>query len=143
WFQDVAEYFPMSAGSLITDYGSNGAGLSPWEGFGVLAIYVVVALAAAAVLLRRRDASAPSEGGCRRRGQSLLRRNPVYLRPWLTTAQPRASKRRRPGMSTPVSAAHHWHSPSPAGGAGACTGCSSSRACSMGCCSCWWQYPRW
>ncbi|HLR28695.1 MAG TPA: ABC transporter permease subunit [Ruania sp.] len=56
WFQDVAEYFPMSAGSLITDYGSNGAGLSPWEGFGVLAIYVVVALAAAAVLLRRRDA---------------------------------------------------------------------------------------
>jgi ABC-2 type transport system permease protein len=30
--------------------------LSAWEGFGVLAAYVVVVLAAAAVLLKRRDA---------------------------------------------------------------------------------------
>ncbi|WP_277051446.1 ABC transporter permease subunit [Ruania albidiflava] len=56
WFQDIAEYFPMSAGSMITTYATDGPHLSPWEGFGVLAIYVVVIMAAAAVLLRRRDA---------------------------------------------------------------------------------------
>ena len=56
WFQDIARYFPMSAGSLITAYASDGQQLSPWQGFGVLAIYVVIALVAAGVLLRRRDA---------------------------------------------------------------------------------------
>ncbi len=56
WFQDISEYFPMSAGSLITTYPIDGGTLGPWQGFGVLAIYVVVIMAAAAVLLRRRDA---------------------------------------------------------------------------------------
>ncbi len=49
-------YLPMSAGSQLVMTGFPDAVLSPWEGYGVLVAWGVVALAGAAVLLKRRDA---------------------------------------------------------------------------------------
>ena len=57
---DVAHinaYLPEQAGTLITHtHEQSGDLLSPWQGFGVLCIWTVLALAAAAYLLERRDA---------------------------------------------------------------------------------------
>ena len=53
----VNAYLPEQAGTLITHTReTSGDLLSPWQGFGVLCIWTVVALAAAAYLLERRDA---------------------------------------------------------------------------------------
>jgi ABC-2 type transport system permease protein len=56
WIQDIAPYLPGAAGERIIIGEQLGAVLTPWQGFGVLMIWVVAALTAAAVLLRRRDA---------------------------------------------------------------------------------------
>ncbi|UFU02335.1 ABC transporter permease [Ruania suaedae] len=56
WVGDIAPYFPGAAGERIVAENNPDAVLGPWQGFGVLGIYVAVILAAAAVLLRRRDA---------------------------------------------------------------------------------------
>ncbi|WP_159620108.1 ABC transporter permease [Ruania rhizosphaerae] len=56
WMADIAPYFPGAAGERIVGIDNPGQALTPWQGYGVLGIYVVVVLAAAAVLLRRRDA---------------------------------------------------------------------------------------
>ena len=57
---DVAHinaYLPEQAGTLITHTHEQSGDLpSPWQGFGVLCIWTVLALAAAAYLLERRDA---------------------------------------------------------------------------------------
>ena len=53
----INAYLPEQAGTLITHTReTSGDLLSPWQGFGVLCIWTVVALAAAAYLLERRDA---------------------------------------------------------------------------------------
>lgn len=56
FIETIAPYFPSAAGERIVMGEMTGAALSPWQGYGVFMIYVVVALAAAGVLLRRRDA---------------------------------------------------------------------------------------
>lgn len=61
----ISPFMPATAGQrLLTqdsvlammDQGADVATLSPWQGYGVMAAWVVVLLAVAAVLLRRRDA---------------------------------------------------------------------------------------
>ena len=54
--QNAAPYLPSVAGERIITGADVAAVLTPWQGYGVLWIYVVVVMAAAAVLLRRRDA---------------------------------------------------------------------------------------
>jgi ABC-2 type transport system permease protein len=56
FFEKISPYLPMSAGSQLVMSDNPDAVLGPWEGYGVLVAWGVVALAAAAVLLRRRDA---------------------------------------------------------------------------------------
>lgn len=56
FFEKVAPYLPMSAGSQLVQNGGPDAVLTPWEGYGVLVAWGVLALAAATVLVRRRDA---------------------------------------------------------------------------------------
>jgi ABC-2 type transport system permease protein len=56
FFEKVSPYLPMSAGSQLVQTGSPDAVLSPWEGYGVLVAWGVVALVAAMVMVRRRDA---------------------------------------------------------------------------------------
>ena len=53
----IHAYVPSEAGRLITQaHQASDDILSPWQGFGVFAIWTVVLLVVAAVLLRRRDA---------------------------------------------------------------------------------------
>lgn len=56
FFQTISPYLPMSAGSQVVRAEYPDAVLGPWQGYGVLVAWGVVALAAAALLLRRRDA---------------------------------------------------------------------------------------
>ncbi len=57
WGAHINAYLPEQAGTLITHTREvSGDLLSPWQGFGVLCIWTVLALAAAAYLLNRRDA---------------------------------------------------------------------------------------
>ena len=57
WGAHINAYLPEQAGTLITHtHEMPGDLLSPWQGFGVLCIWTVLALAAAAYLLERRDA---------------------------------------------------------------------------------------
>jgi ABC-2 type transport system permease protein len=57
WGAHINAYLPEQAGTLITHtQEQSGNLLSPWQGFGVLCIWTVLALAAAAYLLERRDA---------------------------------------------------------------------------------------
>lgn len=57
WGAHINAYLPEQAGTLITKtHQQAGDLLSPWQGFGVLCIWTVLALAAAAYLLERRDA---------------------------------------------------------------------------------------
>ena len=55
--RSTVSYLPEQAGTLIAHtHEQSGDLLSPWQGFGVLCIWTVLALAAAAYLLERRDA---------------------------------------------------------------------------------------
>lgn len=62
FFEVISPYLPSTAGSRILTDGEmlgasmGGVDLTPWQGYGILAAWVVLLLAAAAVLLRRRDA---------------------------------------------------------------------------------------
>jgi ABC-2 type transport system permease protein len=56
WVATVAAYLPASAGQQIMMEASETATLGPWQGFGVLLIWVAVTTITAAVLLRKRDA---------------------------------------------------------------------------------------
>jgi ABC-type transport system involved in multi-copper enzyme maturation permease subunit len=57
WGAHINAYLPEQAGTLITHTAEqSGDLLSPWQGFGVLCIWTVLALAVAAYLLERRDA---------------------------------------------------------------------------------------
>lgn len=56
FFEKVSPYLPMSAGSQLVQSANPDAVLSPWQGYGVLLAWGVVAFAAATVLLKRRDA---------------------------------------------------------------------------------------
>jgi ABC-type transport system involved in multi-copper enzyme maturation permease subunit len=57
WGTHINAYLPEQAGTLITHTREqSGDLLSPWQGFGVLCIWTVLALAVAAYLLERRDA---------------------------------------------------------------------------------------
>jgi ABC-2 type transport system permease protein len=57
WGAHINAYLPEKAGTLITHTSEqSGDLLSPWQGFGVLCIWTVLALAVAAYLLERRDA---------------------------------------------------------------------------------------
>ena len=57
WGAHINAYLPEQAGTLITHtHEQSGDLLSPWQGFGILCIWTVLALAAAAYLLERRDA---------------------------------------------------------------------------------------
>jgi ABC-2 type transport system permease protein len=70
FFRNVSPFLPSTAGQQLTQTqssidvaraaakasGSTAAVLDPWQGYGVMILWVVVLLAVAAVLLRRRDA---------------------------------------------------------------------------------------
>ncbi len=57
WGAHINAYLPEQAGTLIIHtQEQSGDLLSPWQGFGVLCIWTVLALAVAAYLLERRDA---------------------------------------------------------------------------------------
>ncbi|MGY1809303.1 hypothetical protein ACI8AF_18210 [Blastococcus sp. SYSU D00669] len=51
----IDPYLPSSAGAAVMQTGSVDAGLPPWAGLGVFALYAAAALTAAAVALTRRD----------------------------------------------------------------------------------------
>jgi ABC-2 type transport system permease protein len=55
WADNVAKWMPGSVGDRIIATTTNSGDLTPWQGFGMLALYVVVLGAVSAVLLRRRD----------------------------------------------------------------------------------------
>ncbi|HEV2640628.1 MAG TPA: ABC transporter permease [Actinocrinis sp.] len=52
----VERYLPSTAGRAVFIMNSGDAMLSPWVGFGIFLLYVVVVMAGAALALRRRDA---------------------------------------------------------------------------------------
>ena len=56
WGPDVVRLLPGEAGSQIATVVPSAGALSPWAGFAVLLVWLVVSFAAATVLLRRRDA---------------------------------------------------------------------------------------
>jgi ABC-2 type transport system permease protein len=55
-FEKISPYLPMSAGSQLVQTSGPDAVLTPWQGYGVLVLWGLAALAGAAVLIRRRDA---------------------------------------------------------------------------------------
>ena len=56
-YNHIVAYLPTQAGHLIGQaHRASGDLLGPWQGFGVLCIYAVLALIAAGIVLRRRDA---------------------------------------------------------------------------------------
>ncbi|SEE96308.1 ABC transporter permease subunit [Ruania alba] len=56
WLQDIAPYFPSTAGERIMGADTGQEVLTPWEGLGVLGLFVAAVWIVAIVLLRRRDA---------------------------------------------------------------------------------------
>lgn len=56
FFQDTSPYLPSIAGARLLEGASEGAVLSPWQGYGVMLGWSALALLGGAVLLRRRDA---------------------------------------------------------------------------------------
>lgn len=57
WGAHINAYLPAQAGTLIGEaHQKAGDLLSPWQGFGVLCLWVAVLMTAAIILLRRRDA---------------------------------------------------------------------------------------
>lgn len=55
WAGDIAKWMPNSVADRMLATTTASGDLTPWQGFGMLALYVVVLGAASAVLLRRRD----------------------------------------------------------------------------------------
>jgi len=55
WASDIAKWMPNSVADRMLATTTASGDLTPWQGFGMLALYVVVLAAASAVLLRRRD----------------------------------------------------------------------------------------
>jgi hypothetical protein len=55
WAERIAKYLPAEAGGAVWAVRPDPQSLAPWSGFGVLMLYVAIALIAAALLLRRRD----------------------------------------------------------------------------------------
>jgi ABC-2 type transport system permease protein len=56
-YDHINAYLPTNAGQLVAHvHRDSGDLLGPWQGFGVLCLYAVIALVAAGVLLKRRDA---------------------------------------------------------------------------------------
>ncbi|WP_166872593.1 ABC transporter permease subunit [Salinibacterium sp. ZJ450] len=56
WASTMATYLPAQAGEQIMMEATETATLGPWQGFGVLLVWVAAALTAAVILLRKRDA---------------------------------------------------------------------------------------
>ncbi len=57
WGDDIVKALPLTSGALITGSGDiDPEQLGPWQGYGVLWLWIVALGALAAVLLRRRDA---------------------------------------------------------------------------------------
>jgi ABC-2 type transport system permease protein len=56
WQDTVTPYLPSSAGGAVYQIRVDPGTLTPWTGFGVFCLYVVVAIVVAAFFLRRRDA---------------------------------------------------------------------------------------
>ena len=56
WLATAGEYLPSSAGSLLLTTQAVPDALTPWQGYGVLAVWTIVALAVGLVLTKRRDA---------------------------------------------------------------------------------------
>ncbi|HEX6023860.1 MAG TPA: ABC transporter permease subunit [Solirubrobacter sp.] len=56
WAESIGPYLPGMAGLAITSTSPEGLTVGPWEGFGLLCLYVVVTMGAAAVMLIKRDA---------------------------------------------------------------------------------------
>ena len=52
----VDEFWPTQAGAQVTVVTQAAHTLAPWPGFGVMCLFVAMALAAAFVILDRRDA---------------------------------------------------------------------------------------
>jgi ABC-type transport system involved in multi-copper enzyme maturation permease subunit len=56
WNDAVSPYLPSDAGRAVIQLTHDSGTLAPWTGFGLFALYAVVALAAGAIVLKRRDA---------------------------------------------------------------------------------------
>jgi ABC-type transport system involved in multi-copper enzyme maturation permease subunit len=56
WNDAVSPYLPSDAGRAVIQLTHGSGTLAPWTGFGLFALYAVVALAAGAIVLKRRDA---------------------------------------------------------------------------------------
>jgi ABC-2 type transport system permease protein len=54
--ESIGRFFPAQAGMAVFSVAPDPRSLTPWTGFGVLLVYVAIALVAGAVLLTRRDA---------------------------------------------------------------------------------------
>jgi ABC-2 type transport system permease protein len=52
----VEEFWPTQAGAQVTEVVRQAHTLSPWAGFGLMLLFVAIALSAAFSLLNRRDA---------------------------------------------------------------------------------------
>lgn len=55
WADNIAKWMPAEVGGRIMATSTDSGQLTPWQGFGMLALYVVVLGIASAALLRRRD----------------------------------------------------------------------------------------
>ncbi len=55
WADKITKWLPTEVGGRMMAPTTDSGQLTPWQGFGMLALYVVVLAAASAVLLRRRD----------------------------------------------------------------------------------------
>ena len=55
WAGDIGKWLPDSLADRMLATTTDSGDLTPWQGFGMLALYVVVFAAASAVFLRRRD----------------------------------------------------------------------------------------
>lgn len=56
WIATAGEYLPASAGSQLLSSATAPGDLTPWQGYGVMAAWAVVALVVGLVLTKRRDA---------------------------------------------------------------------------------------
>ncbi|MEY9949008.1 ABC transporter permease [Kitasatospora sp. GAS1066B] len=56
WSSHISPYLPGAAGQAVATLNPDPGTLAPWTGYGVLWIYVVLALIGAATVLKRRDA---------------------------------------------------------------------------------------
>jgi ABC-2 type transport system permease protein len=56
WQSHIVPYLPSNAGGQLASANPDPGGLAPWTGFGVLCVWIAVAIIAGVVILRRRDA---------------------------------------------------------------------------------------